>query len=58
MPNTRDKLPSCMLADAPDELELELELAVEVPVELLSSEDVDEAVLVDLEAEAVLVELP
>lgn len=57
MPNTRDKLPN-FWADAPDELELELELEVEVLVELLSSVDVDEADLVDLEEEAVLVEFP
>lgn len=47
-----------MLVDAPEELELELELEVEVLVELLSSVDVDEAVLLDLLDEAVLVELP
>lgn len=47
-----------MLLDAPEELELELELEVDVLVELLSSVDVDEAVLLDLDEEAVVVELP
>lgn len=52
---TRDRPPAKLLAEAPEELELELELEVAVLVELLSSVDV--AVLVDLEEEAVVVEL-
>lgn len=45
--------------EAPEVLELDEELEVEVAVELLSSsEEVDEAVLVDLVPEAVAVELP